>query len=180
MPSGVHIYSPATVVGTNSGAAVWSGASNAVACDGVYASVNIYNESPILTASSFGVTDVASTVTNAGVAITALQSTSGSIGNIYLSLIIGGITYNPVSSGFCSLTNISTVYNLGNTTWSPAINWSAANLSTTQVVLGIGNGLEDDSSITVSIDCVRLSIYYTTPGGGGGSPQLDFCFKLGF
>jgi hypothetical protein len=179
MPSGVHTYSPSTVVGTNSGAAVWSGVSNAIACDGLYASVAVYNESPILTASGFGITDSASTITNAGISVTAYSDSAFADGNIYVFLIIGGVTYTP-GNVFATLTQTPAVYNLANTTWSPSLNWSTANLSTLQVMVNPGNNLSDDATIGVFIDCVRLNIYYTTLGGGGGSPQLDFCFKLGF
>jgi hypothetical protein len=196
MPSGFDTKNPTTAT---QGAAQWFNLSNILTCNNVMTAGSLYPPVSSITTSSFGLS-ASGTITGYKVEVSCYATNnSGGVGNtayIRPSLILGGNSYftavTPTLTAFPTGAAINDPSQLQTLSWGSSsatwynestgvpATWLLANLAGAQVVLVMDEdpGGNDDPT-GAYIDCVRLTVYYTTTGGGG-SPQLDFCFKLGF
>ena len=196
MPSGSNTQNPTTATQP---AAQWLFLSKILVCDNSMAFGALYPPVNSITTGGFGLS-ASGTITGYKVEVSCYATNNlvtGQTSYIRPSLRVGGNNYftavTPTLTAFPTGYALNDPTGLQTLSWggtsvvwyneatgTPAT-WSLGDLSGAQVFLLLDEdpGINDDPG-SAYIDCVRLTVYYTTPGGGGGSPQLDLCFKLGF
>lgn len=167
---------PGTAVDDASiGTLTWSTPSNIVSSNNVYAtfSTNISNNSHYLKATNFGFT-VPSGATINGITVEIERKASHSlstrrINDSIVQLVVGGVVSG---NNYAVGTNWPTTeayftYGGSANLWGLSLTDTDINSSTFGVVLSVTTTASGKTIVTPSVDHIRISVTYTTGGGGG-------------